>query len=39
MLDVLSEEDILRYEQRATQELGDECARWLQAGEAREVAL
>jgi aryl sulfotransferase len=32
-LDVLSEQEALRYEQRATEELGDECAHWLQTGE------
>jgi len=31
--EVLSEEDILRYEQRAAAELGGECAHWLQTGE------
>jgi aryl sulfotransferase len=31
--DVLSEEDSRRYEQRAVEELGEECAHWLKTGE------
>ena len=31
--DVLSAEDVRAYEQRAREELGDECARWLATGE------
>ena len=31
--DVLSKDDILQYEQRATQELGEDCAHWLETGE------
>jgi aryl sulfotransferase len=30
--DVLSKQEILRYEQRAIEELGDECAEWLKGG-------
>jgi len=30
--DVLGQEDIAQYEELATQELGEECARWLEAG-------
>lgn len=31
--DLLTDEDISAYEQRASDELGDECARWLATGE------
>ncbi len=31
--DVLSKDQILQYELRAAQELGEDCARWLEAGE------
>jgi aryl sulfotransferase len=30
--DVLTAEDIARYEQTARRELGEECARWLATG-------
>jgi aryl sulfotransferase len=33
--DVLTAEDVDRYERRARAELGDECARWLATGERR----
>ena len=31
--DVLSKDDVLKYEQRAKKELGEECAHWLKTGE------
>ena len=33
-LDTLSEDEIQRYESRALEELGSECAKWLADGDA-----
>lgn len=33
--DILSDEDVTAYEQKAIAELGEECAHWLATGELR----